>query len=92
MSKETVLDIQIERVSARLAKIEPDSAEYYKLLSVMDQMTDLKRKQEKKRFEVTPDTIVVAGVNLAGIILILKHEQLNSISSKALSFVSKLRL
>ena len=43
----------------------------------------------KSSFSVSPDTIMTVAGNLIGIVLILKHEELNVITSKALSFIMK---
>jgi hypothetical protein len=40
---------------------------------------------------VSPDTMVSVAANLVGIALIIKHEHVNVITSKALSFVPKLK-
>lgn len=72
----------------------------YKMLIEDDpeELKKLKDKQEilesllKPNFQVSSDTIVLAAVNLAGILLILNHERLNIISSKAMSFVSRIRV
>ena len=41
----------------------------------------------KPAWKVTPDTLVVAGTNLAGILLILNFEKFDLVRSKAMSFV-----
>lgn len=43
-------------------------------------------------WKVSPDTIVVVAANLLGILLILNHERLDIISTKALGFVIKGRV
>lgn len=48
---------------------------------------------DKKFFDkVDPNLVVSAATNLLGILLILNHERLDIITSKALSFVSKTRV
>jgi hypothetical protein len=44
-----------------------------------------------KRQPVSADTLATIFANLAGILIIVKHEQVNVIASKALGFVQKLR-
>jgi hypothetical protein len=41
---------------------------------------------------IKPDTWLIVAGNLAGIVLILKHEQLNVISTKALGFILRGRV
>ena len=43
----------------------------------------------KPTWTVTPDTLVVAGANLLGIILILNFEKMDLVRSKAMNFVLK---
>lgn len=43
----------------------------------------------KPGWKVTPDTVLIVLCNLLGIILILKHEKIDIITSKALGFVMK---
>lgn len=77
-----------ERVMELLAKETPGTAEYEKLLSVYLKLDEA----EKKRPRVSPDAVVAAATNLFGILMILKHEELNVISTKAINFVLKGRL
>jgi hypothetical protein len=46
----------------------------------------------KRHWKITPDTILVVGGNLAGILLILNFEKMDIVRSKAMSFVLKGRL
>lgn len=46
----------------------------------------------KPTWTVTPDTLLVVGGNLAGILLILNFEKFDLVRSKALSFVLKGRV
>lgn len=43
----------------------------------------------KPGWKVTPDTVLIVLCNLLGILLILKHEKIDIITSKALGFVMK---
>ena len=86
----TALDNEIRRIEGDLAFETPGSKEYKKLLAQLETLQNLNEKP--KKFEVSGDTLVLAGINLLGIVMILKHENLHVISTKALGFVSKLRL
>ena len=46
----------------------------------------------KPSWTITPDTLVVAGTNLLGIVLILNFEKIDLVRSKAMSFVLKGRV
>lgn len=47
---------------------------------------------DKKSNTISKETLVNVGANLLGIILIIKHEHVNVIASKALSFVPRLKV
>lgn len=60
---------------------------------VSDQLTKLMKLKAEitAKSRVDANTVALIAANLIGIILILQHERINVISSKALSFVGKLR-
>lgn len=47
---------------------------------------------ERNRCKISPDTLLIVGANLLGILLILNYERLDIVSSRALSFVMKGRV
>ena len=49
-------------------------------------------KLAEKKWKISPDTLLVVGANLLGIVLILKQEKIDIVSSKALNFVLKGRV
>lgn len=51
----------------------------------------MKLRESTKPKQISPDAILAASVNLAGILAILHYERVNVITSKALGFVMKLR-
>lgn len=59
------------------------------------QLTRIERLYELKNVNrpkpISQDTLVIAGANLAGIMLIVGHERAHVVTSKALSFLLKLR-
>ncbi len=58
----------------------------------VDQVAKLhKMKEAETPSQVSPDTLILCVTNIAGIAMILKHEYLNVITSKAISFVLKPR-
>lgn len=46
----------------------------------------------KPDWKISPDTIALVSANLLGILLILNHERLDIISTRALGFISKIRV
>lgn len=53
--------------------------------------TELKKVETEVRKRVSPETWAIIGSNIAAVLLIIGHERLNVVTSKALSFVSKLK-
>lgn len=64
-----------------------DNYEMQERLSMLNQLVDAKVKLKRKPLD--PVT-VSAIVNIIGIVLVLKHEQLGVISSKAFSMIRKI--
>jgi hypothetical protein len=80
------LDREIERVLRDLMRHEIGSEEYVKSLDCLSKLTSL---QPDKGQAVSRDTLVSVGANLLGIFMIIKHENVNVITSKALNFVTR---
>ena len=74
---------------------ENDGAECLKDLAKNQEILDyigriLEENQGKMVF--SPDTLLIVGANLLGILLILNYEKLDIVSSKALSFILKVKV
>jgi hypothetical protein len=50
-----------------------------------------KLRSENRSTRVSPDTLAIVLGNLAGVLLIVSYEKHNIVTSKALTFVQKLR-
>lgn len=48
--------------------------------------------ENKTKVVFSPDTLLIVGANLIGILLILNYEKLDIVSSKAVSFILKARV
>jgi hypothetical protein len=81
------LKAELNRIAKEML-LEEDPAKLKLLKERYDVIFDLL----KTDWKVSPDTLVIVGANLLGIILILKFEQLDIITTKALSFVMKGRV
>jgi hypothetical protein len=85
----TSLEKEIERAVRELKNHPIGSEEYVRTL---DQIVKLHRmKEEEKPSAVSKDTLVLAGVNLLGIIMIIRHEHVNVITSRAMNMVIRPR-
>lgn len=67
----------------------PGSPEYK---AVLDDIKTLHSLNQKKRWVPSPDAVLSACASVSGILLILNYEQLHPVVSKALGFVSKIRI
>ncbi len=83
------LDEVIDALIDRMKTEGPDSEDYSSMVTNLDKLMKLKEANSPKR--ISKEAWLAAGVNLAGILFIIKHEQFNVIASKALSFVSKMK-
>lgn len=83
------LDRNIENAEWKLNSMDPEDEKYSDVLEKVTRLYKLREQSAPQR--VSPDTIVLAAVNLVGILLIIRHENINVITSKAMSFVLKPR-
>jgi hypothetical protein len=83
----TYVDDEIARIVVVLQDLEPNSDEYG---ATLDKLTKLQKiRQEEKPDRASTDTLVTVAANLVGIALIIRHENVNVITSKAMSFIIK---
>lgn len=85
---QTKLDAEINSALEKLEAI-PDktSKDYGNLVDHISRLHKLKAEEKPK--QVNPDTMVIVAANVVGILMILNHERLHPITSKALNFVAK---
>jgi hypothetical protein len=87
--EETKLEIEIFRAIGVLETITPGSKEYAALL---DQLSKLYELKGEKPTTVSKDTLAMVGANLLGILLVIKHESVNVITSRAFNLLMKPRV
>ena len=63
---------------------------YNEKLKRIERLNDLIGEKSKKG--ISPDTALIVAANLLGIMLIISHERVNVITSKALGFVMRGRV
>jgi hypothetical protein len=86
----TKLEKEIDRVTDSLKDEQIGSDDYEKRISALTKLWKIKAEDKPDR--ISKDTMLVAGVNLLSILLILRHEHLNVITSKAMQMVPKARI
>lgn len=87
----TVLEKQIEKALLELDGHEADSPEYKLIVEQIEKLHKLKDPVREPKKRISPDALLMVGGNLAGILLILQHERVHVVTSKALGFVLKAR-
>lgn len=83
------LDVVINNHLASMQDMKTENPEYPEMVKQLDTLYSLRNASAPK--PLSADTKLLAITNLAGILLIIKHEQVGVITSKALGFISKLR-
>lgn len=84
------LERAIDRLYTEMAATDVESEEYAQFTEQLSKLYQLKEIAPPKS-KVSPDTLALVFGNLAGIAIIVGHERASIVTSKALSFVSKLR-
>jgi len=93
VTPKSALDVAIARVFEHLANVSPETKDYADTVDQLNKLYKLREVDHKidASKSVSKDTLAIVGANLAGIVLIIGHERINVIASKALGFVMKLR-
>jgi hypothetical protein len=86
-----LLEEELERAITSLRGSLTDSEEYSKMLTTVERLHDMLDEETKPSNSVSRETLATIGANLLGIFMIIKHESVNVITSKALSFVIRPR-
>lgn len=86
-SKSSLLDDPIAHVLAEMGDHEPGSPEHMKLIIALERLTELKYKEPQHR--VSPDTMLMVGGNLFGILILVGYEHAHVIGSKAINLLLK---
>lgn len=93
-NEKTNLEKEIDGLLAYMASIEQTSDEYMISAGNLTELYSARvKEQELERKErISPDALISVAGNLLGIILILSHEKVNVITTKALGFVMRSRV
>lgn len=86
-TKPSSLENEIERLFNKLKEMDPTDPQYAPVAEQLSKLYKLKEVDSKK--QISPDAAVATVTNLAGILLILNHERLHVVTSKALGMVRK---
>lgn len=85
----SLLDDALDKAIRALNNHPIGSKDYSDTLHVVSQLHEM--KQREKSSSVSKDTMAIVGGNLLGIIMILKHEHVNVITSRAMNLLLRAR-
>ena len=83
------LQIEMDELVLALKYHERTSNQYHDIVEKLSKLHKI--QQDNKPESINPNTALTVAANLIGIAMILRHEHLNVVTSKALSFVIKPR-
>jgi hypothetical protein len=83
------LEAELSRVFTRMEHYQVHDEEYAKLVNMAERLHDM--LPEERKPSVSRETMLTVGANLLGILMIIRHEHVNVITSKALGFVIRTR-
>jgi len=86
---DTSLDQLIDEVQLTMRDLPVDTEEFKLAIGRLKELHKL--KDATRRQKLSPDTCLIVGANLLGILIITQHEKLDVITSKAAAFVMKPR-
>ncbi len=76
------INLEIKRVEALLSNTTPLTDEYYAYMDTLKDLNALKDIELKRKYKVSPDTLLTVSGMLLNNILALNYERLNVITSK----------
>lgn len=88
--QDVALDEAISDILIEMNGLSADSEEYSNAADQLVKLMKLK-KEISPSWRPSPDALIGAASSVLGIVLILHYEKLGVITSKALSFISKLK-
>ena len=83
------LQTAINNVLSEMKLFSSDSDEYAKQVKQLSKL--YKMQEQNAPLRVSPDTLAIVLGNLLGVLVIVSYEKHNIVTSKALTFVQKLR-
>lgn len=86
----TPLEVAVNKAIRSLNVYEAGTEEYREALEALVKLH--KMKEDEKPEPISKDTMLIVGANLLGIILIISHEHVNVVTSKAIGMLLRPRL
>lgn len=90
--KRSKLEKEIDAITIYLEQIDPTDDAYKEVSENLERLYKLQSLKEDKKQRIDPNTVITVLGSLAGILLILKYEKVDVLTSKAIGFVLKGRV
>lgn len=87
----TGLEETIDRLFADMQAEDPYSEKYSEMADNLTKLIKLREHDIVPSWKPSPDVVLTVFAHLAGIAIIVGHERAHVVTSKALSFVTKLK-
>lgn len=85
----TALEKTIQRLHDDMQTVDPHTDQYSKMTEQLGKLMKLREHDTVKRWRPSPDVLVTSAAALLQVVLIIRHEDVNVITTKALGFVKK---
>jgi hypothetical protein len=85
--EEPNFETEVKRVLARMSELDAESLQYNQAAKNLKEL--MEAKGLKSKATISPEAILAAATNIAGILLILNFEKLDIVTTKAIGFISK---
>jgi hypothetical protein len=83
-------EAEINALLLRMRNSDPSTTEYTTSMKALSKLIKLRDSSKNSR-KISPDTLAIVVGNLLGVLVIVSYEKHNIVTSKALTFVQKLR-
>ena len=87
----TRLEETIARLHEDMQTVDPDTEKYATMADNITKLYKLREYDQVPTWRPSPDVVLTVVANLAGIAMIVGHEKAHVVTSKAISFVAKLK-
>jgi len=89
IGKSKPIDDQIDAILDEMQSVGVTSEEYPKLMKLLDQLTEIKKKVKRDRF--SRDTLLIVAGNILGILIIVVSEREHVMTSRGFSHIIRPR-
>lgn len=89
-TEQTAIDKAIEEAYTQLAKHTAGTDEHNAIVKQIVEFEKILAEKKKSR-TISPDTMLIVGANIVGILLVLNFEKADVITSKAFGLIGKLK-